>query len=102
MHARLDQFLDLFWPVWLSTSIFAWSKPRSTWSRSSLTHRHRAMGLLLSELGGYLLGQANLSGLAPSALVIWCIPTTGRLTTINAVLWQQKSSSTRAGASGRW
>src|SRR5919198_6714191 len=56
-----------------------------------LTHRHRAMGLLLSELGGYLLGPAQ----APAA--------TKRISNlvhaanwsaddINAVLWKEATA----------
>ncbi len=65
-----------------------------------LTHRHRAMGLLLSELGGYLLGpdQAPAGTKRISNLVHsdhWSADT------INAVLWQQALPA-RAGAPGRW
>ncbi len=59
------------------------------------THRHRAMGLLLSELGGYLLGpdQAPAGAKRISNLVHadhWSADT------INAVLWQQASQRVQA------
>src|SRR5258706_15111077 len=60
-----------------------------------LTHRHRAMGLLLSELGGYLLGpeQAPAGTKRISNLVHtdhWSADI------INAVLWQQASERVQA------
>src|SRR5436190_7207137 len=60
-----------------------------------LTHRHRAIGLLLSELGGYLLGpdQAPAGTKRISNLIhapAWTAAD------VNAVLWQQASTRVQA------
>jgi len=88
MHARLVQFLR---PVLVRLAQHLDIRLVQTaldLVQVILTHRHRAMGLLLSELGGYLLGpdQAPAGTKRISNLVHtehWSADT------INAVLWQQ-------------
>jgi len=90
MHSRLVQFLR---PVLLRLAQHLDIRLVQTaldLVQVILTHRHRAMGLLLSELGGYLLGpqQAPAGTKRISNLVHtdhWSADT------INAVLWQQAS-----------
>jgi hypothetical protein len=60
-----------------------------------ITHRHRALGLLLTELGGYLLSRAQapagakrISNLIPAA--DWSTDD------ISAILWQQASERVQA------
>jgi hypothetical protein len=53
-----------------------------------LTHRHRAMGLLLSELGGYLLGPAQApAGTKRISNLIHAANWSAEQ--INAVLWKE-------------
>jgi len=60
-----------------------------------LTHRHRAMGLLLSELGGYLLGPEQApAGTKPISNLVHAA--TWSADTINAVLWQQANERVQA------
>jgi hypothetical protein len=95
MHARLAQFLR---PVLARLAPHLDIRLVQTaldLVQVILTHRHRAMGLLLSELGGYLLGP----GQAPAG--------TKRISnllhsdhwsadSINAVLWQQAAQRVQA------
>jgi hypothetical protein len=60
-----------------------------------LTHRHRPLGLLLSELGGYLLSPAQAP--AGAKRISNLIHAPGWLAaTINAVLWQQAQARVQA------
>jgi DDE family transposase len=88
IHSRLVQFV---WPVLTRLAQHLDIRLAQTaldLVQVILTHRHRAMGLLLSELGGYLLGpqQAPAGTKRISNLVHaegWSA------NDINAVLWQQ-------------
>jgi len=95
MHSRLVQFLR---PVLARLALHLDIRLVQTaldLVQVILTHRHRAIGLLLSELGGYLLGpnQAPAGTKRISNLVHtnhWSADT------INAVLWQQASERVQA------
>jgi hypothetical protein len=52
-----------------------------------ITHRHRAMGLLLSELGGYLLGPAQAPA-ATKRISNLVHAASWSADDINAVLWK--------------
>jgi hypothetical protein len=95
MHARLVQFLRPVLVRLAQQLDIRLVQTALELVQVILTHRHRAMGLLLSELGGYLLGpdQAPAGTKRISNLVHadqWSADT------INAVLWQQASQRVQA------
>ena len=74
------QLVKLLWPVLVKLNQKLDRRLVSTLLglvMAIVMHRHRNHGLLLSELGGYLLGQSIVE-LGQNGSVIWCIMKSGR------------------------